>query len=108
MKKSEFINSLERIVKKKNFDYSVDDYNVGLQFAEESANDVIQTHKELFIKETNNIIDCAAYIEDCINNIIWVLNETLDDKKEKNDFNIAYTKKTKEIIKKLQQILKDI
>ena len=107
MTQSEFINSLERIVKKKRFDYSVDDYNVGLQCAEECANEVIETHKELFIKETNQIIDCTAYIEDCINNIIWILNETLDNKKEKNKFNVAYVEKTNEIIGKLQKILKD-
>jgi hypothetical protein len=107
MTQIELVNSLERIVEKRDFDYSVDDYNVGLQCAIECANDVIETHKELFIKETNQIIDCTDYIEDCINNIIWILNETLEDKKEKSDFNIAYTKTTNKIIDNLKEILKD-
>lgn len=108
MTQSEFVSNLDLVVEKKSFDYSVDDYNAGYQCATECSNGVIENYKNLFLEQTNNIIDCTDYIEDCIGNIIWILKETLEDKTEKNDFNIAYTKKINETIEKLQTILKDI
>ncbi|MBQ8393206.1 MAG: hypothetical protein IJX51_05480 [Clostridia bacterium] len=102
MAKHKFVEFLDSFQENLNFKDNLTDYEIGYRCATGSVNDVTDTYRTLFINFTENAKETNLFVEDCINNIIAVLESTLDNKTKDGDFNKGYKKKIQETIEKLK------
>ena len=93
MAKHKFVEFLRSLQENLNFKDNSTDYEIGYRCAVGSINDVIDTQCNLFIVFTENVTETNLYEEDCINNIISILESTLDSKTKDDDFDKGYKKK---------------
>jgi hypothetical protein len=100
--RNDFIDFLKSLQSEIVFKSNISDYELGKRCATGCINDIIDTRMGLFLKETEQVDECQVFIEDCIENTLWVINASLEDKIIDDDFNRGYKEKTSEIIKELK------
>lgn len=108
--KTKFTHFLSELQQKCVYNTNENDFEIGYRCATQCINETIETRKNIFIEDVedvNNSEECKLYIEDCINNILWVITETLDNKNDNNDFNKGYEKKVAEFVKAIENYKKD-
>lgn len=103
MTKDKFVEFLNSFQKDLIFNNNASQYEIGYRCATGCVNDVVDTHCNLFINFTQNTSKSSLFEEDCINTIICVLESTLDNKTNDDDFNKGYKEKIKETIEKLKE-----